>query len=204
MLSISSYQFDGETPSQIVYRGSEFGIAGTKPKVLLIGKGIQGYSHLASRIDSRGCECSFGSSSREVFVILGIQKFDLVLSPMNFDSGTLYSLIHLLEGSRTTVFYSFAVESDCWWLPALRCGQNCFGSPAFRACEFASHLDETIRTIQRDGPSAAEGESQTVFRADTPFMASSLQRTEFIAANSVLLGRQRQVKREAVGYLLKS
>jgi len=33
------------------------------------------------------------------------------------------------------------IERGCWWLPALRLGQMCFGSAAYRGKDFVILLD---------------------------------------------------------------
>jgi CheY-like chemotaxis protein len=117
------------------------------PKVLLIGENPQGSSYLAKRLQERGCECEFAVSYQEACSLLGAQGFDLVLSPMRLRSSSLFPLIGLLDGSGITLFYSHAVEDGCWWLPALRHGQKCFGSSALRPSEFVAALDEAIEEI---------------------------------------------------------
>ena len=117
------------------------------PKALLIGENPQGSSYLAKRLQERGCECEFAVSYQEACSLLGAQGFDLVLSPMRLRSSSLFPLIGLLDGSGITLFYSHAVEDGCWWLPALRHGQKCFGSSALRPSEFVAALDEAIEEI---------------------------------------------------------
>jgi CheY-like chemotaxis protein len=118
-----------------------------RPNVLLIGENPQGSSYLAKRLQRHGCECEFAVSYREACSLLGAQGFDLVLSPMRLRDGSLFPLIGLLDGSGITLFYSHAVEDGYWWLPALRHGQNCFGSSALRPSEFVAALDEAIEEI---------------------------------------------------------
>ena len=118
-----------------------------RPKALLIGETPQGSSYLAKRLQERGCECEFAVTYQEACSLLKAQDFDLVLSPMRLRDGSLFSLIALLDGSGITLFYSHAVEDGCWWLPALRQGQNCFGSSALRPSEFVAALDEAIEEI---------------------------------------------------------
>jgi hypothetical protein len=79
--------------------------------------------------------------------------------------GSLYSLMNLLEGSGATMFYSFAVEYGCWWLPALRRGQKCFGSPALRPSEFMCLLNEMIREL-REVPMTPERLPRSTFREE--------------------------------------
>lgn len=123
----------------------------TIPKALLIGENAQGSSYLAKRLQGRGFECSFATSYQEACSLLRAQGFDLVLSPMRLCEVSFFSLIDLLDGSSATLFYSHPVEESCWWVPALRHGEKCFGSSAFRPSEFVSVLDETIAEIQFEG-----------------------------------------------------
>ena len=118
-----------------------------RAKALLIGENPQGSPYLAKRLEERGCECEFALSYQEACWLLRAQDFDLVLSPMRLRGGSLFPLIGLLDGSGITLFYSHAVEDGCWWLPALRHGQNCFGSSALRPSEFVAALDEAIEGI---------------------------------------------------------
>ncbi|HEU5400580.1 MAG TPA: hypothetical protein VFU86_04435 [Terriglobales bacterium] len=89
------------------------------------------------------------------------REFDLVLCPMRTRDGSLYPVMKLLEGSDTTMFYFHPVEQGCWWLPALRRGQLCFGSAAYRGKDFVIPLEEAITQIQRDARAAVEAESAT-------------------------------------------
>jgi hypothetical protein len=118
-----------------------------RPKVLLIGETPQGSSHLSKRLQGRGFECRFAFSHEEACSLLSAQGIDLVLSPLRLPGGSAFSLIALLEGSTTTLFYFEPVEDGCWWLPALRNGYNCFGSPALLPSEFVPLLDEVIDRI---------------------------------------------------------
>ena len=115
-----------------------------RPNALLIGESPQGSSFLVRRLQKRGCECEFATSYEEACSLLSAHEFDLVLSPMRFRKRSLFSLIDLLDGSGVTLFYSHVVEEGCWWLPALRCGQKCFGLSALRPSEFPAVLDEAI------------------------------------------------------------
>jgi hypothetical protein len=130
--------------------GSDANLAASaeiRPTALLIGESPQGSSNLAKRLQARGCECDFAVSSQEASSMLRAERFDLVLSPMRLRDGSLFSLINLLNGSGITLFFSYVVEDGCWWLPALRHGQNCFGSSALRPSQFIAALDEAIEEI---------------------------------------------------------
>ena len=115
--------------------------------MLLVGEKPQDSSCLAKRLRRRGCDCQFVVSCQEACSLLGVQAFDLVLSPLRLPGGSTFSLVALLEGSTTTLFYFEPVENGCWWLPALRNGHNCFGSSALLPSEFVPALDEVIEEI---------------------------------------------------------
>jgi hypothetical protein len=136
-----------------------------KPGVLLIGESRQGSSELSARMERLGCQCRFVSSCWEAQLVVRSRAFDLVLGPTRLPDGSLYSLMNLLEGSGASMFYSFAVEYGCWWLPALRRGQECFGSPALRSSEFMSLLNEMIREL-REVPMAPEKPPLPTFREE--------------------------------------
>ena len=164
-------------------------MADLKPRVLLIGENAQGSSHLASRLEKRGCECRLATSSEEVFLMLRDHAFDLILGATSLRDGTLHSIMDLLEGSDTNLFYSYAVEDGCWWLPALRWGEKCFGSPALRPNEFVRLLDETIKEIQ--GDALPEGAS---------VMPPSLAGPKLAAPSELRLEKRHLAKRKAAGY----
>jgi hypothetical protein len=143
-----------------------------KPNILLVGETVQGSSFLAS-LDRRGCECTSATSCREAFAILRNREFDLVLCPTRVRDGSLYPAMRLLEGSDTTMFYLYPVEQGCWWLPALRRGQICFGSAAYRGKDFVTLLDETIKQIQRDAFVVVERQPRLILRAPVSLVLAS-------------------------------
>jgi hypothetical protein len=67
-------------------------------------------------------------------------------------------MMAMLEGSSVNMFHMLPVEESCWWLPVLRYGENCLGTPAFRPREFTYVLAEIVKSINTDaassGPSA--------------------------------------------------
>lgn len=121
-----------------------------KPKALLIGVRSLQSSYLAKHLERKGCECRFATSYPQACSHLSNEPFDMVFSPTMLRRISGYRLIDLLEGTRVTLFYSYAVEQGCWWLPALRQGEKCFGSSALRVNEFVSVLDELIAQIRPD------------------------------------------------------
>jgi CheY-like chemotaxis protein len=134
-----------------------------KVRVLLIRENQNTYATLSDRLRGGGCDCLFAMSKREVGALLEKHSFDLVLGPIRLKNESLYPLIDVLVGSRTTLFYSKTVEDGYWWLPALRRGLDCFGTRAFRPREFVTVLDQTIEEI-RSGMDTDEKRAHFTFQ----------------------------------------
>lgn len=143
---------------------------GAKLEVLLIGRSSDAHSRLSSCLGKRGCNCRFAISHQQVFRLVEIHSFDLVLGPLRLDGKSLYPLIQRLAGSMTTLFFSYAVEAGCWWLPALRWGQDCFGAPALRPGEFTFVLDEITKEIR----SSLHAEAEIQFATSLPLLSSNI------------------------------
>lgn len=141
-----THKFEETSEGKRSSRGEE----NRTPRALLMAEKPQSPSYLAKRLEEQGCSCRFATSYLEARSSLSSEEFDVVLSPVRLRGVTLFPLVDLLEGSRVTLFYSHAVEQGCWWLPALRRGEKCFGSAAFRPSEFASVLDQVIAQIRMD------------------------------------------------------
>jgi hypothetical protein len=124
--------------------------------VLLIRNGQSGHSPLSNRLERRGCQCRFATSSQDIGTLLAGHHFDLVLGPVRLDGDSLYPLMSQLQSSRTTLFYYLIVEHGCWWLPAVWLGADCFGAPAIHNREFVTVLDETLEAIRFRASAAAE------------------------------------------------
>ena len=134
-----------DTETQASGRLSERRVGCTGPlKVLLVGESVQGSSFLLNRLWQQGCRCEFAATYEEIRALLRAKDIYLVLCPTRLDGRNLLPLIDLLEGSNVSLFYSASGEQGCWWLPALRHGDRCFGSCAVRPSEFISVLDELI------------------------------------------------------------
>ena len=100
-------------------------------------------------VNSRnGCQCHFAKSRQEVAEPSGLWKFDIVLSNTRVHGESIDWLVRLLSGSRANFFYSLRVEESYWWLPVLRLGKDCLGTPAVRPNEFIRVLDQLIKQIK--------------------------------------------------------
>lgn len=128
------------------------------PRALLVGEYSENSSNLARRLQQRGFQCEFASSSRQALSLARSYDFELVLSPIRLHGASFLSLMELFSESAVTLFYFHGVEEGCWWLPAIRQGKRCFGSPGFRSREFASALDAAIEHIAHPVLIAHQGE----------------------------------------------
>ena len=75
-------------------------------------------------------------------------EFDIVLSAHRISDGSIHQLVALLSGSHASMFYSWRVEEGYWWLPVLRLGKECLGTPALRGGEFVHVLDQLLMWIK--------------------------------------------------------
>jgi len=124
-----------------------------KINVLVVGESPRLFSSFR-RLERLGCECHFAESHREVSALLSHTKLDIVLSL--YTQERLSQMMALLAGLRVSMFYMLPVEEGCWWLPVLRNGENCLGTPAIHTTEFTYVLIEIIKGITTDAaPSGA-------------------------------------------------
>jgi DNA-binding NtrC family response regulator len=120
---------------------------GRSQRALLVDENPEHCSNLVKRLQERGFQCQFASSSQQALSLARIYDFDLVLSPVRLHGASLLSLMDSFVGSGATLFYFHGVEEGCWWLPAIRHGKRCFGSSAFRPGEFISALEAAINDV---------------------------------------------------------
>ena len=123
-------------------------MASNSPKVLLIADNPIGISFLETRFNKWTCEVQFALSYKAATALVSHEPFDLVLSQFRLRDGSSYPLAALLIGSNTTLVYSYPVETGCWWLPAVKNGQSCWGSLAMRPREFMVFLDDILNEIK--------------------------------------------------------
>lgn len=125
-----------------------------KVSVLLVGKSPHLFSFIQPSLEKVGCQCYFAESYQEMGDLLSHTKLDIVLSLRSHR--TLSELMVLLAGLRVSLFHMLPVEEGCWWLPVIRNGEKCLGTPAFRPSEFTCVLVKIVKGIIADtnSPSA--------------------------------------------------
>ncbi|HYB61536.1 MAG TPA: hypothetical protein VEH50_08665 [Methylomirabilota bacterium] len=131
-------------------------MAPESPNILLIASSPLGTSSLVKLLNKWACEIHTCSSSHEARALVAKQSFDLVLSEFGLRDGNSCPLTASLIGTNATLLYSYPVEAGCWWLPAVKNGQSCWGSPAMRSAEFIGFLEtflaeaKTRQTLHSD------------------------------------------------------
>ena len=114
-------------------------------KVLLLGESAKGSSYLLRRLRNWGCNCSVATSTGEALALIDHQAFHLILSTLPLQR--LDPVLDLISESDCTVFFTCPVEDGCWWVPLLRHGQKCLGTPALLPSEFVELLPRLVKEI---------------------------------------------------------
>ena len=140
-------------PDAVYQAGKEGGIVSDTPcGVLLIGESARSFSHIALRLERHGCVCRFAESYEQARELIEKETFSLVLSVIPPRENAISQLTEKMIGTEASIYYAQPVEDSCWWLPALRQGERCFGTPALRPSEFANVLDREVERLQAVAP----------------------------------------------------
>jgi hypothetical protein len=138
-------------------------MATPNPSILLVGASPAGVSSLATLFKKWACKIHFASSNTEAIASIRNRPFDLLVSEFRLREGSSSPLVASLLGSNSTLIYSYPVETGCWWLPAVKNGLSCWGSPAMRPKEFIRFLEDFLTVIRLRQYSLQDGISGNVF-----------------------------------------
>lgn len=117
-------------------------------RVLLVNDTVSDASHIVTYLNNLGCLCALSRSVREVRALLLREQFDVVLSKFEAPGGDWHELPALLIGREMSLFYFYAVEGGCWWIPRVCHGKGCRGKAALRPGEFVDVLKELIADVR--------------------------------------------------------
>jgi hypothetical protein len=117
-------------------------------RVLVLGEKPQGLFAFRQLFERNDCQCQFAQSHREVTRLADISEFDIVISTLEISGESVRRLIALLSGSRASLFCSLRVERGYRWLPVLRFGRDCLGTPAFRPFDLYRTFDQLLKEIK--------------------------------------------------------
>ena len=116
------------------------------PSVLLVGRSGSWGTPVLRSLEKFGSELSFASREAITPESLRISGYNLILLDSTVPPEQRKLLVAELVGSSASVFYTFPVENGCWWLPTLRDGKDCHGTPAFRRNEFPFELERILQS----------------------------------------------------------
>jgi hypothetical protein len=115
------------------------------PAVLLVGRSRLWSSVALTPLERFGSELFFAAPEIVTPRFVRNGAYNLLLLDSTVPPEQRRQLASKLVGSDVSIFYTFPVEDDCWWVPALCRGQDCPGTPAFRRKEFPFELERILR-----------------------------------------------------------
>ena len=114
------------------------------PSVLLVGRNASWGTSVLKSLQKLGTELSFAAPRGLTAEQVKNGGYNVILLDSTVSPEQRKQLACELIGSEVSIFYTFPVENGCWWLPALRRGQDCHGAPAFRKSEFPLELQRIL------------------------------------------------------------
>lgn len=124
---------------------SEGALAVSCPIVLLVGRSGSWGTLVLKSLEKFASEFSFAAPQNVTPESVRKGGYILILLDSTVSPEQRRRLAAELIGSGASIFYTFPVENGCWWLPALRRGQDCHGAPAFRRNEFPVELERILQ-----------------------------------------------------------
>jgi hypothetical protein len=115
------------------------------PNVLLVGRSGSWGTPVLKSLGRLRSEISYATPRQVTAEYVKRGGFNLILLDSTVPPEQRKQLSTGLIGSAVSVFYTFPVENGCWWLPALRRGEDCHGAPAFRRGEFPFELERIFQ-----------------------------------------------------------
>lgn len=115
------------------------------PSILLVGRTGSWGTLVLKSLEKFRSELSFAAPSSVTPGYARARSYNVILLDSTVSPEQRRQLVAELTGSEASIFYTFPVENGCWWLPALRRGENCLGTPAFRRNEFPFELERILR-----------------------------------------------------------
>lgn len=110
----------------------------------MVGQKTSWGAPLQSTLKDLGCDFSFAASLRVTGEFVRKKSYAVLLLDSTVPPALRRELAAGMVGSRASIFQLFPVENDCWWLPVLLKGEDCFGSPGFRTKELPSELTRVL------------------------------------------------------------
>jgi hypothetical protein len=118
--------------------------ANSSRRVLLVGRDSFWGIPLLKSLEKLGSSFSFTPALRVTTEFVKNSAYSLLLFDSTVPPQHRKQTIESLIGSAVSAYYAYPVDNACWWVPALRSGKDCHGSPAFRANEFLAELQRAL------------------------------------------------------------
>lgn len=125
---------------------SNVATAVSSPNVLLVGRNGSWGTLVLRSLGRFRSELSFAAPQTVTPEYVRKGAYDLILLDSTVSPEQRRQLVAELVGSEVSIFYTFPVENGCWWLPTLRHGKDCHGTPAFRRNEFPFELERILQS----------------------------------------------------------
>jgi hypothetical protein len=118
------------------------------PSVLLVGRNGSWGTLVLRSLEKYGSELFFKPPQTVTSEFVRKGAYNLILLDSTVSPEQRRQLASELLGSNVSIFYTFPVENGCWWLPTLRHGEDCHGTPAFCRNEFPFELERILQSEQ--------------------------------------------------------
>jgi hypothetical protein len=115
------------------------------PSVLLVGRNGSWGTPVLKTLEKFEAELIFATPQNVTADCVRESGCNLLLLDSTVPVEQRRLLASELLGSDVSIFYTFPVENGCWWLPTLRHGRDCHGTPAFRRNEFPRELERVLQ-----------------------------------------------------------
>jgi len=132
-----------ETPS-FLNSHVECSVAVSRPNVMLVGRNRSWGTLLLKSLNKFDCELTFAAPGIVTLEYARSGAYYLIILDSSVSSEQRRQLVSALIGSEVSVYYTFPVENDCWWLPTVRHGEYCHGAPAFRRNEYLFEVERIL------------------------------------------------------------
>jgi hypothetical protein len=134
-----------EKNSSMVSR-SQSATAISCPSVLLVGRNGSWGTPVLKSLEKFESELFYVAPETVTSEYVRKGAYNLILLDSTVPAEQRRQLASELLGSNVSIFYTFPVENGCWWLPTLRRGKDCHGTPAFRRNEFPFELERILQS----------------------------------------------------------
>lgn len=143
----------------------------SSPHVLLVGQKLKAICPMVEKLEARGCRWEFVETAEDGRQAIVRSDFDVILADSQLDSGGAYSLIPVLLGTRSSLFFWVPLERSGCLLPAVLRGNYQFRGAALRPEIFEELLSVLLwdRPAAKPAPCAAKARAPRVPPHPTTF-----------------------------------